>query len=92
MGRYMSLLLGVLTCGIVSAASAISSDKVEIFVAADGSDRASGSMAEPIATLRRAFEIAGDDCGRRPVTIYLRGGNHRQVAPLEIGPRYSGTE
>ena len=88
----MSLLLGVLTCGIVSAASAISSDKVEIFVAADGSDRASGSMAEPVATLKRAFELAADDCGKRPVTVYLRAGNHRLTSPLEIGPHYSGTE
>lgn len=88
MRKCILLLLGVLAFGIGSAAS----DKVEIFVSADGSDKASGSMAKPVATLKRAFEIAAADCGKRPVTIYLREGNHRLEAPLEIGPRYSGTE
>ncbi|MEV0392321.1 sigma-70 family RNA polymerase sigma factor [Polymorphospora rubra] len=61
------------------SASPSAAPPTEIFVAADGDDRAAGTRAQPYATLNKAVSVV-----RPGQTIFLRGGVHRATEPVRI--------
>ncbi len=71
----------------------------ELFVAANGNDAWSGTLAEPnadqtdgpLASLSRARDQARSQKGAGPVTILVRGGTYRLQQPLVLEPQDSGT-
>lgn len=65
---------------------------IEIYVATSGCDTASGERENPVATLKRALELAKGYCVRDSVIIYFREGKYRLTEPAIIGPENSGTE
>jgi hypothetical protein len=65
---------GALTCGLVAAgpAAAASADPVPtLVVATDGDDAAAGTLADPLATVQRAVDLAGPGD-----VIAVRGGTY----------------
>ena len=57
----------------------------EIYVSPNGSDNASGELSTPVASLKRAAELARMKTGKVPVTVFLFGGHYRLMEPLELG-------
>lgn len=63
-----------------------------LYVSPDGRDDAQGTEAAPLATLRKAHELAAPVYGKRPVTIFLLAGEYYIDSPLVFGPEESGRE
>jgi len=61
----------------------------QFWVAANGSDAASGTLLAPWATLARAQAAVRQAAG--PCTVWLRGGRYQLSAPLRLGPADSHT-
>ena len=71
----------------------ISAATPTIFIAPNGSDRASGqSEPAPIATLQHAVELSRRlrSAPGQPVQIVLRGGAYELDSPIDLGPEDSG--
>lgn len=64
---------------------------VEIYVSPDGFDAARGSRSAPVKSLQRAAELARENAGKLPVTIYLSGGTYALTEALSLGPEDGGT-
>jgi hypothetical protein len=90
-----------LTCiGTVTAAEQAAAD---FYVSPEGNDQWSGRLPQPrpddsdgpFATLERARDavrkLRAELILERPVTVMLRGGVYRRIAPLVLGPEDSGS-
>ncbi|HVU32197.1 MAG TPA: right-handed parallel beta-helix repeat-containing protein [Opitutaceae bacterium] len=58
----------------------------ELHVAPGGSDAAAGTAIAPVATLRRAVELARERWPGRGATIWVHGGVYRLDRTLVLGP------
>ncbi len=63
-----------------------------IYVSPLGSDKNTGSMEKPFATLRQALKLAREKLGSVPVTVYLFGGVYHLKRPLLLTALDSGTK
>lgn len=101
MKRFLSTLalVGTLIAATATAAHAAPDPRsaaVEIYVAADGDDRADGSIGAPLRTLegaRDAIRALKTSSGLPDggVTVSLRGGTYARTAAFELGAGDSGT-
>ena len=97
----------VMSCGsMVGAAAAGEAARADFYVATNGNDAWSGTLAEPnaekgdgpFATLPRARDAVAalrhqrGGAHTQPVTVLLRGGTYWLAEPVEFVPRDSGTE
>ena len=73
-------------------AAAVGVPAAEIFVAADGDDANPGTLAKPVATLRRAQEVARKSAGREAVTVSVREGIYYLPETLVFTAEDSGTK
>jgi len=78
------LLICVLLLGCTS-------QSIEIYVSPEGNDTAEGSQSAPIKSLQGAADLAGEDAGQVPVTIFLSGGTYMLTEGLMLGRDNSGT-
>ena len=87
MKRLLFVLTALTALPVVAAPTPI-----VYYVAPGGSDRDSGKLAAPFATLEHARDVvrALKHPGA-PVTVYLRGGTYTLAAPLHFTPEDSGT-
>jgi hypothetical protein len=81
--KYFLLLLGLIPCFSLHAA--------EIYIAPSGNDSNPGTIAQPIATLARAQELARAARASGSVTVLLRDGTYYLPAPLVFTVADSGT-
>lgn len=78
-------------------ASASAAQAAEVWVAPDGSDAATGTVAAPFATATRALrevrEVRRRDPAKRfePAYVVVRGGEYPLVEPVFVRPEDSGT-
>ena len=93
-GVSLWIIVGVVLC--IRQAGGAAAAAPDFTVAPDGSDAASGSSAQPFATLDRARravrELKSREPGRgRPVVVRVRGGSYHLAQPLTFTPEDSGT-
>jgi hypothetical protein len=69
-------------------------NEFQIYVAPNGKDSNPGTLTAPIASIRRAQELARQATAskRQNVTVYLRGGLYRLTNTLNFDERDSGAE
>ena len=72
--KYFLLLSGLILSFSLHAA--------EIYIAPSGNDSNPGTIAQPIATLSHAQELARAASASGPVTVLLRDGTYYLPAPL----------
>jgi len=82
----MGLLAAVPLVGAASASAA------EWYVSPDGNDADAGTISKPFGTLQRAQQAVRQVAGKKPVTIYLRGGTYYLSAPLVLTSADSGSK
>jgi len=81
--KYLLLLLGLISSFSLHAA--------EIYIAPSGNDSNPGTIAQPVATLARAQELARAARASGPVTVFLREGTYYLSAPFVFTSADSGT-
>ncbi|MCD8101516.1 MAG: PDZ domain-containing protein [Alistipes sp.] len=86
--QFLYFLSGVIIAVIMCACA---HTPLVLYVSPGGSDDADGTEAAPLATLRRAHELAAPAYGNRPVTVYLLAGEHYVDREVVFGPGQSGT-
>ena len=96
---FLALLMGLLDR---DATAARSKPTATIFVASNGNDAWSGSLAEPnaartdgpLATVgaaqKKVRELRRSAACLAPLTVWIRGGRYRLTKPLQFGPEDSG--
>jgi hypothetical protein len=89
--NFLFFALGLGWSQPADAAPEILLRTVEIFVGPAGQDTNPGSRQAPVATLARAQQAARVWAGRRPVTIYLRGGTYYLTQTLVLSSEDSGS-
>ncbi len=79
MKKFISLILAIsmLFTGLVQVAAA---DTTSIYVSVNGSDENPGTLAEPVASLAKACELAAGG----NATIYMMGGNYKAEKGAEL--------
>lgn len=71
-------------------AVATEAEAAQWFVAPNGNDKASGTIAKPFASLARAQAEARKVAGKTPITVYLRAGTYYLTEPLVLTSADSG--
>ena len=70
--------------------------EIALYVDANGNDAAAGTESKPFATIARARDAVRElkSAGKldRPVTVYLRGGEHELAETVVFTPDDSGTK
>ena len=79
-------------CTIVLLLSLTHTFAKEIYVSPSGRANASGTMSDPLRTIKTAQFMARDFVGKEPVTIYLKEGIYYLDETLEFTHQDSGTE
>ncbi|TFH24000.1 MAG: right-handed parallel beta-helix repeat-containing protein [Bacteroidia bacterium] len=71
--------------------SACDTPSLEIYVSPVGNDAAAGTLSAPVLSLQRAAQLARENSGQVPVTIFLSGGRYPLTTSLVLGPDDGGT-
>lgn len=84
-----AVLLGLLLAFFILRAT--DAQDMAIYVSPDGDDAATGKLSEPVRSLQRASELARENAGKVPLTIFLSEGNYQLKEALKLGPEDGGT-
>ena len=95
MSRILSLVTTTIIFLSLLNAPLLAVDEQAYYVAPNGSDTASGTVAQPFRTLERARDavraLKQGGSLAKPVTVYLRDGVYPMTEPLVLTPTDSGT-
>ena len=83
--KRISITFYIIFALLSAALFSCGNNELRIYVSPDGSDQATGTLSNPIATLKHAAELARAKAGKVPVSIFLSGGYYRLKGPLELG-------
>ena len=78
--------------GPARASDVSSAERLELFVASNGSDRNAGTKQEPFATVHRAKEAVQELDKDQAIVVWVRSGTYYFPEPLIFEPRDSGAE
>jgi len=89
-------LVGLAALWAAALASDLRANGADVYLAPEGQDIALGSVAAPVATLRRALDLArairaAEPDRRRPIVIEAAGGTYELEEPVVLTPEDSGT-